>query len=473
MKPVYIYGPVAWFDADDGKYCVRVDDAFCFVSHTSLPIPLFVEHDERIYIGLVLKLQVEKDRLVAYCVVDDLLFLSVINTLRQCGDRYQALDIGTFLNILFPSLSSFHLEGSFKINEISLVDRGRRIGALWKVDDKVLGKQRSVTRRANISLEELKTKLLYLLLRQRQQTNRIEHLCRDAQVCGHSIEFVSASSLPLSPSKEKLSRMSQADNAKIVDAIMELSKRFLPKDSGKLHQNGAQEASEDPVYSYSDLKKMLLKLEKKNADSDELEHDVESLVKRIVAKQMAEMKTSRRPVVRMAKAVDVSISEDEDSEVEHEDKTYTSVPVGTRFRQMMKSNANSKKKSRKSRKRVVEESNDSCTDEETAQDADKVTKKKTKNETKTMLQHMNGRIDEMYEKLNVLASAEGAQQSAAQHSKNSQAQVSYSLSPESHTPRGEPNTKNSASVNVNTCPEVKCSGLTDNKQRDIIHEVFQ
>lgn len=184
MKPVNIRGSVAWFGVDKGVYNVERGDAVSFVLDTTLPIPLLIEHDPSLVIGQVTKLQVEEDKLVASCTVDDSLFISWLNCLQQCGDRYKSMEIGTFLNTLLPSFSSYHKNGSFAIREISLVDIGRREGALWEVRPHLEGDQQNTTHRIAISLEHAKNKLLYLLLCQRQKSNRAVRLCRDANLCG-------------------------------------------------------------------------------------------------------------------------------------------------------------------------------------------------------------------------------------------------------------------------------------------------
>ena len=328
MKPVNIYGPVAWFCVDKGMYRVERGDAVRFVSDTELPVQLLVEHNPSLLIGQVTTLWVEKDKLCAKCVVDDSLFLSLLYKVKQDGNRYQSLDMGTFLNILLPSFSSYHIKGTFAIREISLVDIGQRKGALWMVSPNLKEDQlQSTTCRIMVSLDQVCTKLLNLLLRQRQQANRSSRLCRDAEVCGLSTEFVSASSLSLSstsapePKREQSEHMAKPNYTDMAHAFTSLSKAVLGDDPASLPPSATKEASREPIYSSNDVKQMMLTLKRKKADRAELAHAREEVVKRRVAKDMMNMKRTGRG---QALAVESSASEEEDEQV---DDSYTTVPV--------------------------------------------------------------------------------------------------------------------------------------------------
>ena len=339
VNVVYIRGPIALFGNDNGIFCVEKDAGVRFIAETRLPVPLLVEHDSTLQIGQVFKLQVDDAMLVASCVVDESLFISVVSSLQQCGHRYQSLNIGNFLNILFPSLSSYHMTGTFAIREISVVDVGRREGTLWCVDSQP--QQWDVqfsTRRMTITLKELLIKLLYLVFRQRQQPNRREHLCRQANICGRSTDFVSASSLsPLGLSTiEGSEDMAKSGNAVLRSDLKMLLRKHASSESENDHSKDCDiDGSTAPTYTAGEVLRMLKNLEqrhakrgyKKQMDQAKLHKAMEKTLERREGNNMRQI----------TKFVDTSSSDDdgayEDKSVDH---SYTSMPINRRILNMMK-----------------------------------------------------------------------------------------------------------------------------------------
>lgn len=491
MEPVHLYGPIAWFDIDSGQYRVQWTDAVCFVSGTKLPIPLLVEHDFNLKIGEVTKLEVQKDKLVASCVVDDSRFLSLLRQVQLSGDKYRYLETGTFLNIFLPSFSSYHQEGYFVLHEVSLVDIGQRIGALWKVCMQAEKCRQAIKCRAKLSLGQMKSRVNYLLLRQRQKHDRYERLCRDADKCGHSIGFVYASSLSRSPEKEQYHSMSSGSNEKLASAFLELSNRLLVNESAKLPAK-AEDGSNDAIYSYNDVKQMLLKLEKKHAIRDELERDMEGLVKRWKASGSTEKK---RTVTggHIATAVEVSDSENEGSDEETLDNSYTSMAVGKRIRRMMDV-PNKKKKAKKARadgkkqqmnSNRVDDGSSGGSDMDISQEEDGEVKKRGRSKTSRMLQAMNERITQVFDTLAALTSANETQRQSVQRmtqQSNSLENATQNLSTanDNGLARGitsaskdSVGSKNSGSNKGVIGSDVKGSALDDDKPVDIIAQMFQ
>lgn len=189
---VYLSGPIAWCNRDDGVYLVEKSDAISFVTETDLPIPLLVEHTNEFEIGCVTNLYVKDNKLIADCVVDDSQFIQLLYEIQEYDERYRLLDTSVFLKILLPSFSSYHTQDSYKIHEISLVDVGRRVGSLWKVN---VSQKGPLHRRSSTSYECMKSNLLAILIRQRNSPGRQDCLSRDADVCGLDTGFIYASRL--------------------------------------------------------------------------------------------------------------------------------------------------------------------------------------------------------------------------------------------------------------------------------------
>jgi hypothetical protein len=514
-----IYGPVAWFSVDSGLYRVERGDAVRFVSDTELPVPLLVEHNTSLVIGQVTRLQVEEDNLTAHCVVDDTLFISLLNQLQQGGEDYRSMKIGRFLNILLPSFSSYHTKGSFVIHEISLVDVGRRIGSLWKVVPHVEEHQRlSTTRRIAIPLEQVKTRLLYLLLRQRQQCGRQARLCRDASVCGLSTDFVSASSLvrPALKTDNQQSRTMTKPNyhAKMARAFETLAKALSADDNVNDNDNDkdkdpTEQASKEAIYSSSDVKQMMLALERKQADRSELEHVMEEVVKRRVAKETVEerqpntckRRTGRRrdKLVEVVRAVDDDEEEDEEAEEdgkqdgdgeeqggkEQTDNSYTSMPVSKRVHNMMKGfrKTNAKKakldscrkqkqqqqqkqqqaSNKRTKKETSSDSSDEGADEggeEEEEDEEEggATKKQSKDGTRRMLSRMDERLDQMISIMTDLTSVkEPKQQQSDQSSTQQQQQQQQQTSGPQERTSPQPSKGPSATAPRTTISTDSCS----------------
>jgi hypothetical protein len=483
MKPVNIYGPVAWFGVDEGMYHIERGDAVRFVSETELPVQLLVEHDPSLVIGQVTKLKVDKDKLVAHCVVDDSLFISLLNNLQQCGEKYKSLEIGTFLNILLPSFSSYHMNGSYAIREISIVDVGRREGSLWKVDPQLKDGLQSTTRRITISLERVNSKLLYMLLGQRQQDNRHARLCRAAKVCGLSTEFVSASSLSPSPKIEQSRKMTTPNYSEMAHAFTALFKALGGDDPVNLPSSAMAKASEEAIYSSNDVKQMMLKLEKKHLDRTELEQAMEEVVKRQVSKKMMDNKRNKADTGRRGTDVlEKSASEDEenDNDEQQADDSYTSVSVGKRICKMMKRPGKSSAKKAKliSTKQANEETSDSDTDTIEGKEGEE-------EDTKTQAKVMNDRINQMFAMLTSLISSKESHKQAAQQSTpetNPQENRSqpHPRSPDNtqtlaitSTDEARANSKEGGLYKGKAGSDVKSSGLDDEVPKDIVADLFQ
>ena len=345
MKPVHICGPVAWFGADKGEIHVDHGVAAYFLSQTVLPVPLLIEHDPTLQIGKVVRLNVEENRLVAGCVVDDALFISLLKNLQQTSSRYKSKDIGAFLNILLPSFSSYHRTDTFEILEISVVDVGRRQGALWSVSPhtQVQGLQSATAQHIKISLEEVKTKLLTLLLGQRQQSDRKIRLCRDADVCGLSKSFVCASSH--SPSSSRIGQSGDMAKPGTADVKSVLTSLLEQHASGDI-TGAAEVASKNAIYSSEDVRQMMLNLEKKHADRTSLELAMDQLVTRRVAREEIRKQRSGRGTHSGKRKLEVEAitSEEELVEDEQVDNSYTSIPVTKRVQNIMGGHGRSAKK---------------------------------------------------------------------------------------------------------------------------------
>lgn len=345
MKPIYICGPIARLGVDNGLFRVEKDAAFRFLSETTLPIPLLVEHVVDLNIGQVLKLHVENERLVASCVIDDSCFLGVLSSLQDGASKYQSMDTGSFLNILFPSLSSFHTNGRFTIHEISLVDIGRREGTLWCVD-KLQEPCRGTMQRTIIPLQDALLKLLYLLFRQRQHPNRNNYLCKQAHLCGRNTEFVLASSLSPLRSIQPSRNMVKPKPAEIKGVLKALMKEYAHYDSTDPLESDEQESSSQTMYTYNDIKDIVLSLakEKVTEDKNRLEHAKlkevmkkamrGKIIKEGVRKRQADMYRDKRDKILLAEP---SSCEDDVSDDETFGHGYTCVPVKKRIGKMMTS----------------------------------------------------------------------------------------------------------------------------------------
>lgn len=478
MKPVHLYGPIAWFGVDSGVYHVEQRDAFCFVSDTHLPVPLLVEHNPSLVIGQVVQLHVEQTKLVAHCVVDDSLFLSLLKDLQAWGQRYQDLEPGDFLNILLPSFSSYHTTGSFIIHEISLVDIGRRGGALWKVKRHADECQQATARRITIPIEKVKNILLYLLLCQRQQDNRTGRLCKDASVCGHNTTFVSASSLNHSKKAGRFEIMAKMSNTELAGALVEFSKRLLTNDSGSSQPTATEPALGDTIYSYNDLKQMLLKLEKKQSDRDELEEQMGELVKRRVAKELShKTQTDSRADRHRTNNVKANMSDADDSEEEQTDHSYTAMPVGKRVRKMI--TGSGQKNGKKHKTTTVESSNDSGPD--IAHVVDDTPKGRATSETSDEFGQMKDQLTQIYSMLTSLTSTKGLSQQAVSqitgqcdHGEGSSHQPAHE-SPQTTTVTPTHGGSGGSNAECHTGQknrtDVKSSAL--NEQRSLVGELFK
>lgn len=382
MKPVFINGIVCWLGVDKGLYEIKASEAESFVSHTQLPINLLVEHDDEIVIGQVTHLTVKNNQLVAYCVVDDLVFLSVLRDLQEVNGIYKSLDIGSFLQIFLPSMSSFHIKGRYNMVDLSLVDRGRRKGTLWQLDNQKKG---ILCRRNVISPEQLKTKLLYFVLRQRQQQGRCERLCRDADFCGYSKKFITASSLyPLAKSKETIKMNFTPEK---IQSMMAIAKILFDgeKDSGE--QNAVQRASHEAMYSSNDVKEMLSKLEKKQLDRRDLQNHMEELVHRKAAEQM---KTHEKY---------------NNQELSLDDDRYTSMPFNKRYRNIMNEPGKNNAKRAKLNSYANKTDDDSSASDSEEADTKQIVPKTSRHERSGLakeVREMKGQIEEMMSFVNGL-----------------------------------------------------------------------
>lgn len=377
MKPLYIRGPVAWFGIDNHQFRVERDDGVRFLSGTVLPVPLLVEHNWGLEIGQVLDLQVGSESLVASCVIDESLFMSACRGVQKCGYRYKDLDIGSFIKVVLPSFSSYHKAGSFAIREISLVDVGRRKGGLWSVESNPEAGPRITRQRIAFPLTCLLFHLLYLVLCQRQQRNRRQHLCRDAKLCGLSTAFVSASSLSPLPSIKPSSSMTKSSDAVFWSDFKRLLKKHASddsenEDSNDLLKGTIGNASKEPTYTRNEVMQLVLNLAKKQTEQDHnkradrarLEKAMEKAIKRTAARDNVptESPTGRHREKRQrSMLVETSSSDDDASEDGSGTHSYTSVPINRRIRKMMRSldkgnpRKDKVKRRRQERNRNVEE----------------------------------------------------------------------------------------------------------------------
>lgn len=480
MKPVHIYGPVAWFGADEGD--IRVDHSVgaYFLAQTVLPVPLLIEHDQTLQIGEVVGLHVEKNRILATCVVDDPIFLSLLNNLKHNERRYRCKDIGTFLNILLPSFSSYHKTDTFAFLEISMVDVGRRAGALWSVipHTDAHGLQRKTTDRITIPIEDVKSKLITILLRQRQSPDRDKRLYRDAGVCGMSTAFVSASSLsPSSVSTEQSVDMAKPGTADIKSVLTALLTQYA---SETIPNSAPEEASKNAIYSSEDVKQMMLNLEKKHADRASLELAMEELVKRRVAREEIKKQQSAACAQSGKRRREVDASEDEMAEEVQGENSYTSIPVTKRVQNIMESHGRSPKKLKASRRKrasdKVQEAIDNS-DTESEVEGKGEAKRQTLAVTSKMFGELNEGVKQMVSMLATFASrADGPQQQGAQEDTSNSTPV--------HTPKLDQPSKISPiakdGTRSNECVLgqekggscVKASALDIKPRRSIVEQIF-
>ena len=482
MEPVHIYGPIAWFGADEGETHVDERVASYLLSQTVLPVPLLIEHDQTLQIGKVVHLDVEKNRLVATCVVDDSLFISLLNNLHQSHSRYRSTDIGTFLNILLPSFSSYHRTDTLEILEISLVDVGRREGALWSVSPHTHADrlQRTTTEHIKIPIEEVKTKLLTLLLRQRQQPDRNRRLCRDASLCGLSSAFVCASSLsPSSLCIEQSGTMAKPGAADVTSVLTALLEQHA---SETVPSRATEEASKNAIYSSEDVKQMMLNLEKKHADRAGLELAMEELVRRRITRE--EMKKERSGTGRRGghrrREDEAAISEDELSNHEHAENSYTSVPVSKRVQTIMDSHDRPAKKAKVSSRRrpsnKVQDGSDTS-DSDSEGDGRGAAKRQTSDVTSKMVGQLKDGLKQMVSMLAAFNARAGIPQ---QHDPPESVQQSTSAHTNTQDKTPGINTTGQGGGTSKDCvlghdmdvPSVKASAINTKPRRSTVEQLF-
>lgn len=486
MKPLYIRGPVAWFGIDNGLFRVEREEGVLFLSETKLPVPLLVEHDPRLEIGQVLNLQVENERLVATCVIDESQFMSVVRGMQQCDCRYQSLDIGNFLKVLLPSFSSYHKTGSFAIREISLVDVGRREGGLWSVHSGPEAESHITKQRLKITLVHALIKLLYLVFRQRQNnTNRKQHLCRDAKLCGLSTEFVSASSLSPLPSIKPPGSMANSSDVVFRNELKRLLKKHAPDDSenedGRYSsENNIGNAPKEPTYTHNEVVEMVFGLAKKQTHDDEIKRAAKARLQTAIEKAMqkainhspakdhvqTESKTEMTKQKRQRNVLRGTFSTDDDgSEEDSAYHSYTSVPINRRIRKMMmnmtKSNARKDKvkRRRKGSDRKMEEEDSCSSDTDTGENGDGENKRNKQGNA------LSDKIVQMNEGIKQIVSMLTPPTPKANDSQEQAAQKETSATNGTLDQRQPLDKQDGAS-------DVKGSGLLDNTHRTSVDELF-